>query len=182
MTLKNRIKKIAELLRKFNEKNELGIENYARIRTVDVSEIDGFDNYPADFQLFISEIGYLDLATNDYAALCVDKPLLLSEVLSNKDLRQDDIRLLEFCMADRRPELQLIDELTGQLPDAAVRYPDRFVVVAAWPCSYEVMGFDLTVSPYRPLNYFGEFFPKWGETFLDFVEYEINWNPSFTNL
>jgi hypothetical protein len=182
MTLKNRIKKIAELLREFNEKNQLGMGNCAIIKRVDVSELDGFDNYPADFRHFISEIGYLYLATNDYAALCVDKPLLLSKALSNEDLLQGDIRLSEFAMVARQPELPLIDQLMGQLPEAAVKHPNQFVVVAAWPCSYEVMGFDLTVSPYRPVNYFGEFFPKLGETFLDFVEYEIKNNPCLTNL
>lgn len=179
ITVSNRIKRIKKILREFNNRNLPGSGDYATIKKVDVTKIYDFGNYPSDFQQFVLEVGYLELATCGYAALHVEYPIQVSDVLSNRDLLVQDDRLVEFVVREGRgPEVELI----SALPAEVAKDPDRFVIVAAWPCGYEVMGFDLSVQPYRPLNYFGDFIPEYGATFLDFVEYEINNNPNLPDL
>lgn len=126
-------------------------DNYNKIivSPVDYKKIWSFDDYPADYKLFLRTIGTISIGTNDCHAL---------EILTPQHEEQ-------------YPDLYGECEMWwGYNPE---KFPQH-VRVGILPCDYESVGFDIRSKPFE----FVSFNTTEYDDFLDFVENQFAENPT----
>jgi len=161
LTIEQRVDALKFCVIKGNEvadpSNTVGI----KIEELAPQELQMIDKFPLDFQLFVTEVGLIDVSTNDYAALEVIFP---------------DPSLESFDFSEEG--LPYYNDGYGYWGFDKSYYNTHLPVVT-WPCSYHSAGYDLSKTPHNFVVFSDPDFSELNiRSFLEFVEHEFVYNPN----